>query len=101
MSRLGDTPLGCVDATSLESESPDMPAPMNKRYFHLMEWRRPIDWIGFGFLGLVLIATGTVAFVTGETHYGNFWGAPVFAPFAVVIGLLLLVAVFAQWRKWK
>jgi hypothetical protein len=74
---------------------------MKKRYLKPMEWRRPIDWLGFGFVGLVLIATGALALLTGETHYANFWGAPVFAPFAIFGGLLLLVAVFRQWRKWK
>jgi multisubunit Na+/H+ antiporter MnhB subunit len=74
---------------------------MKKRYFNPLEMRRPFDWFGFGFVGLVLIATGTLALLTGETHYPNFWGAPVFAPFAIVIGLLLLVTVFTQWRKWK
>jgi hypothetical protein len=74
---------------------------MKKRYFQPLALRRPIEWIGFGLVGLVLIATGALALLTGETHYANFWGAPVFAPFAIVIGLLLLIAVFAQRRKWK
>ena len=74
---------------------------MKKRYFDPLEMRRPIGWFGFGFAGLVLIATGALALLTGETHYANFWGAPVFAPFAIVIGLLLLITVFMQWRKWK
>lgn len=74
---------------------------MKKRYFNSLEMRRPADCFGFGFVGLVLIATGTLALLTGETRYANFGGAPVFAPFAILIGLLLLVAVFTQWRKWK
>jgi multisubunit Na+/H+ antiporter MnhB subunit len=74
---------------------------MKKRYFKPIALRRPIDWFGFGFTGLVLIATGTLALLAGETHYANYWGAPVFAPFAIVVGLLILVAVFTQWRKWK
>ncbi len=74
---------------------------MKKRYFKTMEWRRQIDWFGFGFLGLVLIATGMLALLTGETHYANYWRAPVFPPFAIFGRLLLLIAVFTQWRKWK
>jgi len=74
---------------------------MKKRYLDRLELRRPIDWYGFDFAGIVLIATGTFALLTGEIHYGNYWGAPVFAPFAIFIGLLTLIAVFTQWRKWK
>jgi hypothetical protein len=74
---------------------------MKKRYFRPLEFPRPIDWFGFGFLGMLFVATGTLALLTGKTHYANFWGAPVFAPFAMVIRLLLLIAAFTQWRKWK
>jgi hypothetical protein len=74
---------------------------MKKRYLKPVELRRPIDWFALGFVGLLFIATGTFALLKGETHYANYWGAPVFAPFAIVIGLLSLIAVFTQWRKWK
>jgi hypothetical protein len=74
---------------------------VKKRYLKPMEWRRPIDWIGFVFLGVVLVATGIVALLAGETHYPNFSGAPVFAPFAIGTGLLLLVATLTQWKRWK
>jgi hypothetical protein len=67
---------------------------MKKRYINPWELRRPIERLRFGFVGLVLFATGALALLTGETHYANYRGASVFAPFAVCIGLLMLIAVF-------
>ena len=46
---------------------------MNERYVKFMEWRRPMDWFGFGFPGGVLMATRTLALLTGETHDANSW----------------------------
>jgi hypothetical protein len=46
------------------------------------------------FLGLVFMATGMLTLLQGKLHYSNYWGAPVFAPFAILIGILLVVFAF-------
>jgi hypothetical protein len=47
-------------------------------------------------LSLALVLGGTHALLSGDLGYHNYWGGTVFAPFAIAIGvLLLLLAVFA------
>ena len=48
----------------------------------------------FVVLGLMMLASGSVTFVSGHLHYFNYRHAPVFAPFAILIGILCLVAAF-------
>jgi len=48
----------------------------------------------FVVLGLMMLASGSVTFVSGHLHYSNYWYASVFAPFAILIGILCLVAAF-------
>jgi hypothetical protein len=71
---------------------------MEKRDLQPMEWRS-IQRFGCTLMGLLFIAMGTVPLLTGKTHYENYWGGPVFSPFAIFAGLLFLVGVFAHWRK--
>jgi len=71
---------------------------MKKRGIKPIEWR-PIHRFGFSLMGLMFIAMGALALLRGKTHYENYWGGPVFAPFAIFIGLLFLVGVVTHWRK--
>jgi uncharacterized membrane protein HdeD (DUF308 family) len=47
-------------------------------------------------LGLSAVVTGSLALLSGHLHYSNFWHAPVFAPFAIVVGILSLIAAFTH-----
>jgi hypothetical protein len=43
---------------------------------------------------------GVLTLGAGKLHYPNPWGEPVFAPFAVVIGALAIIAgIFARSKK--
>jgi hypothetical protein len=48
---------------------------------------------------LILLAVGSL--FEGKLHYRIYWGGLVFAPFAIVIGLLGLCAVLFRWEKLK
>jgi heme A synthase len=60
---------------------------------------RPIHRFGFTLLGLMLIAPAALILISGRSHYQNYWGAPVFAPFAIFAGLLCWIAVLTHWKK--
>jgi hypothetical protein len=53
----------------------------------------------FRFDGLLFIAMSTFPLLGGKTHCENHWGGPVFAPFAIFLGILFLVGVFTHWKK--
>jgi hypothetical protein len=44
----------------------------------------------FGVAAALLVGGGTLTRLTGKLHYSNYWGGNVFAPFAIVVGLILL-----------
>ena len=46
------------------------------------------------FVGSVLLCLGIGALLRGNLHYQNWWGAPVFATFAIVIAILAFAAAF-------
>jgi len=48
--------------------------------------------IAFAFLGLLISADGLLTLLAKMLHYPNPWGEPVFAPFALVIGAVAIVA---------
>lgn len=53
--------------------------------------------VALGFLGFIVLATGVVTLMAGRLHYGNYWGAAVFAPFSVVVGVVvILVTIFMR-----
>lgn len=60
---------------------------------------KPIYRLGVVCLGLLMLATGVLVVMNGRTHFQNYWGAPVFAPFAIVIGLLIIVAMIISWVR--
>jgi hypothetical protein len=47
-----------------------------------------------GFAGVLAMALGVVTLLQGKLHYQNYWHGAVFAPFAVLVGsLILFVAI--------
>jgi hypothetical protein len=47
-----------------------------------------------GFAGALVMALGVVTLLQGRLHYQNYWHGAVFAPFAVLVGsLILFVAI--------
>jgi|GraSoi_2013_60cm_1033757.scaffolds.fasta_scaffold62944_2 hypothetical protein len=71
---------------------------MRNRGTKLAQWK-PIQRYSFAFLGLMLIGMGVLNLLAGRLHYRNYWGAPVFAPFAILIGTLVLMAPSGTERK--
>ena len=51
-------------------------------------------------VGLMMICAGGPVLLGGKLDYSNHWGAAVFAPFIVLIGLLALVGAFLLPKKW-
>lgn len=52
--------------------------------------------IAFAFVGLLITADGLLTLLAKMLHYPNPWGEPVFAPFALVIGVLAIVVAVAM-----
>jgi hypothetical protein len=44
------------------------------------------------------MALGVVTLLQGRLHYQNWWHAPVFAPFAVIVGALIVFAAIKGGR---
>ena len=44
----------------------------------------------------MVFALGLLTLLRGRQYYFNYWGGPVFAPFAILIGAL---AVFVAYKK--
>ena len=55
--------------------------------------------IALTFVGFSLVLTGAAALRTGRLHYQNYWGGSVFAPLAIVVGIMALVVVIVRWRS--
>jgi hypothetical protein len=49
-----------------------------------------------GIVGGYLVLRGAVAIFRGDVGWRNYWDAVVYAPFAIVIGLLLFVVLFKR-----
>ena len=73
---------------------------MAKRAANMKEWK-PIQRLAFAFCGLMLVGTGSLSLLSGKLHYRNYWHAPVFAPFAILVGMIAIVAAFALRNKEK
>ncbi len=50
-------------------------------------------------VGLGLIASGIINVMRGRLHYLTYWGAPMFFPFLILIGVVVLAAAFTGARK--
>jgi len=51
-----------------------------------------------GFAGALVMGLGVVTLLEGKLHCQNYWHAPVFAPFSVFVGALLLFAAIKGGR---
>jgi len=49
--------------------------------------------LGKTVIALILIVFGVSSLIQGTLNYPNYWGAPVFGPIAILIGILLLIIV--------
>jgi hypothetical protein len=49
-------------------------------------------------LGASLLLSGSREILSSDFHYSNYWGGGVFAPLAIVIGVLLLAGAIWKWR---
>jgi hypothetical protein len=54
-----------------------------------------------GFIALFLIMLGVFHVFNGRPIYHNAWGLTVFAPFTIIIGLLLLFIVIFRWSQFR
>jgi hypothetical protein len=52
---------------------------------------KPAQQIVLGFLGLMVLGSGLFTLLGGMLHYSNVWGGMMFAPFALLIGILVVV----------
>jgi len=59
----------------------------------------PTQRVMVALVGLGLIASGTINVVRGRLHYLTYWGAPMFFPFLILIGVVVLAAAFTRARK--
>jgi hypothetical protein len=59
----------------------------------------PVQRFMFALVGLGLIATGIINLVRGRLHYLTYWHAPVFFPFLILIGILVLAVAFTRAKK--
>jgi len=50
------------------------------------------------FVGFAILCFGVGAMLRGNLQYRNWWGAPVFAPFAILIAILAFAAAL-KWRS--
>lgn len=64
----------------------------------------PSGWLARGvFLlsSIGLILGGVAALSEGRLHYSNYWGGAVFAPLAIVFGLVILAVTTVKWPKFS
>jgi hypothetical protein len=57
---------------------------------------RPRSWTlkersALAFMGVLVMGFGAVTLLSGKLHYQNYWHGPVFAPFALFVGVLIIV----------
>ena len=53
-----------------------------------------------GLMGIVIISLGSRTLTQGKLHYSNWWGGAVFAPFAIIVGAMVVV-VAIRWKAFK
>ena len=61
--------------------------------------RQRLECLLLVFVSLALILAGAHALFSGDLGYHNYWGGSVFAPFAIGIGVLLLLLVSFAWPR--
>jgi hypothetical protein len=73
----------------------------NRENSSLFEGIKPIYRLGMVLLALFLVILGALDMLSGRTNYYNHWGHVVFAPFLILIGFLLIVAIVFAWARNK
>jgi hypothetical protein len=68
---------------------------MRRQVIPAKPWR-PQDRFGIGFIGLMLLGFGVLTLLRSRLYYFNYWGGAVFAPFAVFIGVFVIVVAITQ-----
>jgi uncharacterized membrane protein len=54
--------------------------------------------LGLGFFGAILVLMGYSNIYGGKLNYSNYWGGIVFAPVALIVGILILIIVMFRWK---
>jgi hypothetical protein len=65
------------------------------------EGLKPIYRLGVVMIGLAAISISVLRWLRNGMNCENYWGQVVFAPFGVLIGVLMIVAVVVGWFKGK
>jgi len=52
-----------------------------------------------GFVGFWIFILGFVTLLLGQLHYKNYWGGAVFAPFALLIGVIAVAFAIRVRRR--
>ena len=52
------------------------------------QWRKGALLLGFA--GFWIVILGATTLLLGRLHYPNYWGGAVFAPFALIVGILAI-----------
>jgi len=60
--------------------------------------RELLGRLGLGFFGIILVLMGLSSIHKGELNYENYWGGVVFAPVAIIMGILVLIIVIFRWK---
>jgi hypothetical protein len=53
----------------------------------------------FGVLALILLSLGVGSLLRKQLVYRNFWDGPVFAPYAILLGVLVMAVAIFQGRR--
>jgi hypothetical protein len=56
----------------------------------------PVQRLLIAVVGLGLITNGIINVVRGRLHYVTYWHAPMFFPFLILIGILVLAVAFTR-----
>ena len=68
--------------------------PVKSRITRTPKKLKPAQQVVLGFVGLMILGWGVLTLLGGALHYSNVWGGMMFAPFALLIGILVvLVAI--------
>lgn len=70
-----------------------------KKRFTGLKILSPKKRVALGFVGLMVFATGVLSLMAGRLHYSNYWGGAVFAPYAIIVGGMLMVGMILMRRR--
>ena len=72
----------------------------NQQEIGLRDGIKPTYRLGIVLLGIFLVGFGAGRMLTGRTNYIHPWGMA-FAPFSILIGILLIAASILTWARNK